>query len=106
MQDLEESRRLRDGEMILRIRNGARVAVVAVETYPLRLLLGLDLVLRDCYYVLAANRNLIFVSCLAQEGYTISFHKDHCNIKLQIVFLLMVSISHILMYLYFISSKM
>ena len=80
MQDLEESRRLRDGEMILRIGNGARVTAVAVETYPLRLSLGLDLVLRDCYYVPAASRNLISVSHLAQEGYVISFHKDHCNI--------------------------
>ena len=35
MQGLEDSRRLRDGDMILRIGNGARVAVVAVETYPL-----------------------------------------------------------------------
>ena len=35
MQDLEESRRLRDGEMILRIGNGARVAAVAMGTYPL-----------------------------------------------------------------------
>ena len=35
MQDLEDSRRLRDGEMILRIRNGARVVVVIVGTYPL-----------------------------------------------------------------------
>ena len=33
MQDLEESMRLRDGDMILRIRNGVRVAAVAVETY-------------------------------------------------------------------------
>ena len=80
MQDLEESRRLRDGEMILRIENGARVATVAVETYPLRLPLGLHLVLRDYYYVPAASRNLISVSCLAQEGYVIRFHKDHCNI--------------------------
>jgi len=82
MQDLEESRRLRDGEMIQRIRNGARVAVVAVETYPLRLSLELDLFLRDCYYVPAASRNLISVSCLVQEGYVIIFHKDHCNIFL------------------------
>ena len=37
MQDLEESKRLRDGEMILCIRNGARVAAVTVGTYPLRL---------------------------------------------------------------------
>ena len=56
MQSLEESRRLRDGEMILRVGNGARVAAVTVGTYPLRLLLGLDLVLRDCYHVPAANR--------------------------------------------------
>ena len=28
----------------------------------------------------AASRNLISVSCLAQEGYVISFHKNHCNI--------------------------
>ena len=65
IQGLEESRRLRDGEMILRIRNGARVAIVAVGTYPLRLPLGLNLFLRDCYYVPAASRNLISVSCLA-----------------------------------------
>ena len=65
MQGLEESRRLRDGDMILRIENGARVAAVAVKTYPLRLSLGLDLVLRDCYYVPAASKNLISVSCLA-----------------------------------------
>ena len=110
MQGLKESRRLRDGEMILHIENGARVAAVAVETYPLRLPLRLDLVLRDYYYVPAASRNLISVSCLAQEGYVISFHKNHYKnfmkiIKLQMVFLLTVSISYILMYLYLISSK-
>ena len=80
MQDLEESRRLRDGDMILRIGNETRVAAVAVGTYPLRLPLGLDLVLRDCYYVPVASRNLISISCLTQEGYVISFHKNHCNI--------------------------
>ena len=35
MQGLEDSRRLRDGDMILRVGNGARVAAVAVGTYPL-----------------------------------------------------------------------
>ena len=62
MQGLEESRRLRDGDMILRIENGARVAAVAVGTYLLRLSLGLNLVLRDYYYVPTASRNLISVS--------------------------------------------
>ena len=80
MQGLEDSRRLRDGEMILRIKNGASIATVALGTYPLQLPSGLDLVLKDCYYVPATSRNLIFVSCLALEGYVISFLKDHCNI--------------------------
>ena len=66
--------------MILRIENGARVAAVAVGTYPLRLPSNLDLVLKDCYYVPAASRNLISVSCLALEGYVITFFKDHCYI--------------------------
>ena len=35
MQSLEESRRLRDGKMILYVRNGARVTAVTVGTYPL-----------------------------------------------------------------------
>ena len=35
MKGLEDSRRLRDGDMILRVGNGARVAAVAVGTYPL-----------------------------------------------------------------------
>ena len=35
MQGFEENRRLRDGDMILRVENRARVAAVAVGTYPL-----------------------------------------------------------------------
>ena len=35
MQDLEEVRGLREGEITLQIDNGARVAVVTVNTYPL-----------------------------------------------------------------------
>ena len=66
--------------MILRIENGARVIIVVMKTYPLRLPSDLDLVLKDCYYVPAASRNLIYVSCLALEDYVISFLKDHYNI--------------------------
>ena len=66
--------------MILCIDNGARVAAVAVGTYPLRLLSDLDLVLKDYYYMPTASRNLIFVSCLALEDNVITFFKDHCNI--------------------------
>ena len=66
--------------MILCIENRARVVAVAVKIYPLRLPSGLNLVLKDYYYVPTASRNLISVSCLALEGYVISFLKDHCNI--------------------------
>ena len=66
--------------MILRVENGARVAAIAMEIYSFRLPFGLDLVLKDCYYVPTASRNLISISCLALEGYVISFLKDHCNI--------------------------
>ena len=64
MQDLKDSKRLRDGEMILRIKNGARVAAVVVRTYPLQLPSSLDLVLKDCYFMPAASENLISISCL------------------------------------------
>ena len=53
---------------------------MVVGIYPFRLPSGLDLALKDCYYVPVASKNLISVSCLAQEGYVITFFKDHCNI--------------------------
>ena len=68
---------LRDGEMILHVENRSRIAALAVETYPLRLPSELDLVLKDCYFVPAASRNLISISYLAHEGYVINFLKDH-----------------------------
>ena len=80
MQGLADSRRLRDDEIILGIENEARVAAIVMGTYPLQLLSRLDLVLRDYFYVLTTSRNLISISCLAQEDYVISFLKDHYNI--------------------------
>ena len=65
MQDLDEVRGLREDEITLRIGNGARVAAVAIGTYPLRPSLGLSLLLKDCYYVPASNKNLISISVLA-----------------------------------------
>ena len=62
MQDLEEVRGLREGEITLQISNRARIAAVAVGTYPLRLPLGVSLILKDYYYVSVVSRNLIFIS--------------------------------------------
>ena len=73
LQDLEVSRKLREGNMILGVENGAKVTVVAMGTYPLRLPSENILFLRDCYFVPVASRNLIFVSYLMQDDYVISF---------------------------------
>ena len=63
--------------MTLRVGNEVRVAAMAVETYPLRLPSDFYLELRDCYCVPNVSRNLISVSCIAQNDYEISFDKDH-----------------------------
>ena len=80
MQGLEEVRGLREGEITLRIGNEARVAAVTIGTYSLRLSLGVNLILKDCYYVLVVSRNLIFISVLARDIYNFHFNKDMCSI--------------------------
>ena len=80
IQDLEKVRGLREGEITLRVGNGARVAVVAIETYPLRLPLRFSLLLKDCFYVLVASKNLISISMLVQDNYNFYFNKDMCSI--------------------------
>ena len=65
MQGHEKVRGLREDKITLSIGNEAKIAAVAVGIYPLWLLLEINLILKDCYYVLVASRNLIFISVLA-----------------------------------------
>ena len=65
MQGLVESKRLRNGDMVLHFGNGATVAVVAIGSFSLALSLGYRLILKDYYFVPEATRNLISVSILA-----------------------------------------
>ena len=64
IQDLKEVRGLREDEITPRIGSGARVAAIAVGTYSLRLPSGFSLILKDCYYVSIASKNLISISIL------------------------------------------
>ena len=80
---LKQSRRLRDGELTLRVGNGARVAAVAVGTYSLCLPTGVVLELRDCLYVPSATRNLISISRLVMDGYKFIFESNVCSIYLR-----------------------
>ena len=75
MQDLEEVRGLREGEITLRVGNEVKVAAVAIRVYPLQLLLEISLILKDCNYVPIANRNLISISMLIQYNYKFYFNK-------------------------------
>ena len=63
---------MREGDMIFRIGNKAKVATETVGTYPLWLPSGVRLDLKDYYYVSVASQNLISVSELAQKDFEIS----------------------------------
>ena len=69
MQGLIESRRLREGDIILRINNETKVAAEAVDTYPLRLSSDFRLDLKDCYFIPVASQNLISISIPAQDEF-------------------------------------
>ena len=66
--------------MDLRIRNGAKVAALAVGTYPLSLPSGLVLELNNCYFVPALNKNIISSSCLEDDGYEFIIKNKCCSI--------------------------
>ena len=68
MQSLIESRRLKEGDMILWIGNGVKIITEAIRTYPLRLLSSFRLDLKDYYFVPIASQNLISIFVLACTG--------------------------------------
>ena len=76
MQDLIESKRLREGGIIFRVGNGAKITVEVVGTYLLQLLSDFKLDLKDYYFIPIASQNLIFVFVLAQKDFEINFNKD------------------------------
>ncbi|VFQ80972.1 unnamed protein product [Cuscuta campestris] len=77
MQNLHEVRHLTEGEVQLKVRNGALVNALAVGTYVLSLPSGLLLHLNNCLFVPAISRNIISVSCLDKAGFSINV-KDKC----------------------------
>ena len=76
MNGLSNSRILEKGQVDLRVGNGARVAALAVGTFHLSLPSGLVLELKNCYYVPAISRNIIFIPCLDLEGFQFSIKKQ------------------------------
>ncbi|VFQ66164.1 unnamed protein product [Cuscuta campestris] len=77
IQNLHEVRHLTEGEVQLKVGNGALVNALAVGTYVLSLPSGLLLHLNNCLFVPAISRNIISVSCLDKAGFSINV-KDKC----------------------------
>ena len=59
----------------------SRVAAVAVRVVTLHFEGDKVLVLDDCLYVLEVRRNLVSVSCLSCNGYSLYFNKNSVSIK-------------------------
>ncbi|VFQ79277.1 unnamed protein product [Cuscuta campestris] len=70
MQNLHECRQLTEGEIQLKVGNGALVYALAVGTYSLSLPRGLILRLNNCLFVPSMSRNIISVSCLDKAGFS------------------------------------
>ena len=70
----------------MRVGNGSRVNVVAVGTLPLHLPSGLVLVLNKYYFVPSLNVNIISVSCLLQDRYSLDSVSSGCAISMNDIF--------------------
>ena len=80
VQGLQNSRRLRHGEVDLRMGNGAKLAALYVGTYSLVLLNGLVLDLEDCVYVHSLVKNIISISSLCNKGFSCLISCNECSI--------------------------
>ena len=68
LQGFKETRRLNEGEVILKMGTGATVAATAIGNFYLELSSSRTFVLEDCLYVLEVRKNLVSVSKLGCSG--------------------------------------
>src|SRR3954464_6122306 len=85
-QELRNRRRLARDEVTMRVGNGSRVDVMAVGTLSLVLPSGLVLNLNKCYLVPALSMNIIYGSCLMQDGYSFKSENNGCSIYMNKIF--------------------
>ena len=76
-QRLTSKRKLRKGEVELRMGNDARVAAMTLGVVNLKLPSKDYIYLEECHYVPSIVKNIISVSCLEKMGYTLII-KDKC----------------------------
>ena len=83
LQGLKGTRKCARGEVDYDVGNGAKVAALAVRTYPLSLPSELVLELNNCYYIPALGKNIISSSCVEEvDGYEVIIRNKCCSIYL------------------------
>ncbi|KAM2474368.1 hypothetical protein PS1_007078 [Malus domestica] len=82
LQGLAGSRSLRNGEMVVRVRNGTKISAKAIGTYMLKLPSGEVLELKNCLYFPSCIKNLISISKLLRDGHSVLFDKMSCTLYL------------------------
>jgi hypothetical protein len=75
LQGLSMRRTLPRGERTIRVTNGEEAEVEAIGELPLEISNGFTLYLHDVLYVPSMKRNLIYVSCLDDDGFDCLFGK-------------------------------
>jgi hypothetical protein len=73
-------RTLPRGERTIRVANDEEAEVEAIGELPLEISNGFTLLLHDVLYVPSMRRNLIYVSCLDDDGFDCLFGKKQCLI--------------------------
>ncbi|XP_071694321.1 uncharacterized protein [Rutidosis leptorrhynchoides] len=80
VQGLRKIKKLKLGDLVLHVCNGAHVAVVAIGIYELLLPNGLYLILNNCYYVPSLTRNIISAARLYESGYSYAFSNGNISV--------------------------
>ena len=80
LQALTSRRKLDRGDVDLRLGNGAKVAAQAVGTAKFKLQSGEIMELYDCYYVPSIIKNIISISCLTRNSFSLSLENNICSI--------------------------
>jgi hypothetical protein len=80
LQRLSMRRTLPKGERTIRVANGKEAEVEAIGELPLEISNDFTLYLHDVFYVPSMRRNLIYVSCLDDDGFDYLFSKKKCLI--------------------------
>ena len=70
-----QATKLSDGEIYLLMDDATRVTVVAVGDVSLSFSGDRTLILKDCLYVPSISRDLIYVSKLVKDSYSVYFNK-------------------------------